>query len=235
VHKLHIVLLSLVLAAGSSAQARGGAHGGYGGRGVGGGGARGFGGGGYGGSGFAGGWGHYGSGWFGGYRGYVYGRGFWSGFGFGLGVSPWWSYWPSYSWYGYYAGYSYPYYPYGPYSPYPYYPYGPYASYLDDSRTYHAAGPVGSAGAVTYDRRSYPPATARAYVGDGKWHHFGEKPGPVAPPSSTATYARRSYTPRASGHHFGESAPAGSAETAVTYARTSNPRSGHEAYIAEGK
>ena len=180
-HKLHIALLSLVLAAGSFAQARSGAHGGYGGRGFSGGGARGFGRGGYGGSGFAGGgWGHYGGGWFGGYRGHVYGGGFWSGFGFGLGVSPWWFYWP-YSWYGYYAGYSYPYYPYGPYSPHPYYPYRPYASYLDDSRAYHPAAPVGSAGAVTHARKSYPPATARAYIADGRWHHFGEKPDPVAP------------------------------------------------------
>src|ERR1022692_292679 len=23
-----------------------------------------------------------------------------------------------------------------------------------------------------------PPTTANAYAGDGKWHHFGEKPGP---------------------------------------------------------
>ena len=73
------------------------------------------------------------------------------GFGLGFGYSPWY-FGPGYGWYGY---------PCEPYYPYPY-------AYPD---TYYDSAPP----AVGYSRPAGPQPVVEAYVGDGQWHHFGER------------------------------------------------------------
>lgn len=171
--KLHILVLSLLLSGTAFAQ-RGGGHGGGGGRGFGGGGGhavsgggRGFSGGGFAGRGFAGGGrGFYGGRGFG-YGGYGYGR-FGFGLGFGLG------YWPGYYYNPY--GYGYPSYYGNPYYPNTYgYSYAPSYGYSSDGYDYDDPPPAQYGQNQT---PSYRQNQSSANGGDGKWHHFGEKPGP---------------------------------------------------------
>ncbi|MGA2328217.1 MAG: hypothetical protein ABSH05_18210 [Bryobacteraceae bacterium] len=162
--KLLVLVLCLALDATCFAQHRGGSRGGGGFSGRGYVSGHGSGMGGYRGSG----WGHYGGGWSGGYRPF-YGYRSWNRFSFGLGYgygyTPW-SYWPG-SYWDYYGWYGYP------YDPYPYWYGYPYV--------YDPDPPAAGVRVIVHSRRSAdPPPATEAFVGDGQWHHFGDRPA-VAP------------------------------------------------------